>query len=649
VTLTNASNDFGGTATVTGANVSLVDANALTAALTASGTGALQSAGNLAASGSAAGLTTTTTAGGTTSFGATTVTGNLGVTSAGVVTQTGALNVTGTSTVTATGQDVTLTNASNDFGGTATVTGANVSLVDANALTAALTASGTGALQSAGNLAASGSAAGLTTTTTAGGTTSFGATTVTGNLGVTSAGVVTQTGALNVTGTSTVTATGQDVTLTNASNDFGGTATVTGANVSLVDANALTAALTASGTGALQSAGNLAASGSAAGLTTTTTAGGTTSFGATTVTGNLGVTSAGAATQTGALNVTGTSTVTATGQDVTLTNAGNDFGGTATVTGANVSLADANAIDLGATTASGNLAVTSVGAVTDSGTLTVTGTTTVTAGAANVTLDQAANTYTGNLAITTTGNVELAGDAQATTTVSPTANNITLRNFNSSTAGLSLTAVNDVIIGTNNQVAGDLALTGKQILGDSTMGVSSMTVEGSTIALTATTGDIGSIGGNVDGSTIPDINPNVLGLAALSGKTLNLSVPAGKVTYLLVDSASDFLGASFVGSNGATTANTWGCFTASECVNLDSTPSQLGQSVGTALVSSLLADAALQAFGTDNLTVAIQEGILTKIGVTPPGIDDIQGDLGSIDCESALEAGEIKSSESCGQ
>jgi hypothetical protein len=86
-------------------------------------------------------------------------------------------------------------------------------------------------------------------------------------------------------------------------------------------------------------------------------------------------------------------------------------------------------------------------------------------------------------------------------------------------------------------------------------------------------------------------------------------------------------------------------------VNLNNfTASQLGQSVGTAVVSSLLDDAAQQAFGTDNLTIAIKDGLLTTIGVTPPGIDDIQGDLGSVECEASLTAsGSIRSAAACGK
>ena len=84
----------------------------------------------------------------------------------------------------------------------------------------------------------------------------------------------------------------------------------------------------------------------------------TTNFGNTSIAGNLSQTGAGALTQTGGttLAVTGTSGfANGAGNDITLANVGNDFGGAVTLTSANnVSLRDANALDLSGTV-SGNL------------------------------------------------------------------------------------------------------------------------------------------------------------------------------------------------------------------------------------------------------------------------------------------------------
>ena len=73
---------------------------------------------------------------------------------------------------------------------------------------------------------------------------------------------------------------------------------------------------------------------------------------------------------------------------------GNNFSTVAITSGRNVALADANALDLGASTISGTLNVTTSGAITDSGNLVVTGTTTLAAGAGNdITLNTAGNNF----------------------------------------------------------------------------------------------------------------------------------------------------------------------------------------------------------------------------------------------------------------
>ena len=64
-------------------------------------------------------------------------------------------------------------------------------------------------------------------------------------------------------------------------------------------------------------------------------------------------------------------------------NNANDFSTVSIVSGNTVMLNDVNALDLGASTISGGLTVTTNGAITDSGNLTVVGPTILTAGAAN--------------------------------------------------------------------------------------------------------------------------------------------------------------------------------------------------------------------------------------------------------------------------
>ena len=111
---------------------------------------------------------------------------------------------------------------------------------------------------------------------------------------------------------------------------------------------------------------------------------------------SLTVAAGGAITQTGTLNVTGITTIAAAGQTVALGNA-NQFGGGVAVTGADVTLADADSIDLRASTVSGNLAVTATtGTITQSGALNVTGNSTFTAAdGQSISLTSAGNTFSG--------------------------------------------------------------------------------------------------------------------------------------------------------------------------------------------------------------------------------------------------------------
>ncbi len=104
----------------------------------------------------------------------------------------------------------------------------------------------------------------------------------------------------------------------------------------------------------------------------------------TTSTGTLALTSTGAITQSGPITAAGPTTLTAgAGNNITLTHAANDFTTVSVVSGNTVMLNDVNALDLGASTMSGTLTVTTNGAITDSGNLTVAGPTILTAGAAN--------------------------------------------------------------------------------------------------------------------------------------------------------------------------------------------------------------------------------------------------------------------------
>jgi filamentous hemagglutinin family protein len=208
------------------------------------------------------------------SLGQIVATGNLTVTSGSHLTQTGPVQVDGSSALTATAGDITLANASNDFTGALTISAANISLRDANALPlATLTASG--------------------------------------NTDIVTNGHITQTGPISIGGTTDITAGGGNVVLANASNDFIGVVSASGADINLRDVNTLTlAALTSTGQSTITTDGDVA-------------------FGTTSVRGNLSVISGnGNISQTQTMGVTGSASFNAGTGTVDLSNASNVFGAT---------------------------------------------------------------------------------------------------------------------------------------------------------------------------------------------------------------------------------------------------------------------------------------------------------------------------------
>jgi filamentous hemagglutinin family protein len=237
IVLANAGNDFDGAVSVDGSSVTLNDSDTLV-------------------------------------LGRIVATGNLAVTSAASLTQTGALQIAGTSNFVSTSGDVTLANASNDFVGAVSATGSGISLRDANALVLA-------------SVSAS------------------------GNLALTSNGNLTQTAAMAVTGNALINAGAGDIVLSNAANDFASPVTVSGGNVNLRDANALTfTSLTATGSANITTDGAVA-------------------FGPTSVRGNLAVVSGnGAISQTSNMGVSGAASFNAGTGSVDLSNTTNVFGAT---------------------------------------------------------------------------------------------------------------------------------------------------------------------------------------------------------------------------------------------------------------------------------------------------------------------------------
>jgi trimeric autotransporter adhesin len=425
-------------------------------------------------------------------------TGNLTISGTGAVSQTsGALVIKGATSVTAgAANSVTLNTATNDFqGDLSVVSGNNVSLRDANALV-------------------------------------LGASNVSGTLTVVTAGAVTQSGALSVTGATSLTAgAANDITLNNAANNFGGAvSTVSGRNVALTDANALTlGASTVSGTlgvnttGAIAQSGALIvagattlAAGAANNITLTTTTNNFTGavsvasgnnvslrdanaldLGASTVSGTLAVTTNGALTQSGALAVGGATTLVAgAANSITLNNAGNDFTGAVAVTsGLNVSLADVNALVLGASTVSGTLGISTAGDITQTGTLAVTGATTLAAGAANnIALTTTTNNFTGAVSVASGNNVSLRDTnalALGASNVSGTLTVVTAGAVTQSGA-LSVTGATSLAAGATNDITLNNAT--------NNFGGAVSTVSGRNVALTD--GDAISLGASAVSGTL---------------------------------------------------------------------------------------------------------------------------------------------------
>ncbi len=429
ITLDNPNNFIGAVAVVSGKNVTLNDVNALklgqstiSGNLVLTAAGLVTDAGAVAVSG-----TTRLTAGaahdifldnannfggavtvvsgrdvvlrdtGALTLGTSTVNRNLAIAAAGTVADSGNLSVAGTTTLAAgAGGNITLDNANNFVGAVTVASGRDVTLRDTGALT-------------------------------------IGGASVSGNLALTAAGVVTDTGSLAVAGTTRLTAgAANDITLNNA-NDFGGAVTVvSGRNVTLNDVGALglgastiggnlvaTAAGGLTGSGALSVAGTtLLTAGSASdivldgannfGGTVTVTNGrdvtlrdtGALDLGASSIGRNLSITAGGALTDSGNLAIAGTTTIAAGAtNDITLDNA-DSFGGAVTVvSGRDVTLRGTGALELGASTVSGDLSVTARGPITGGGILSIAGTTLLSAGAANDIVLDAANNFGGTVTV----------------------------------------------------------------------------------------------------------------------------------------------------------------------------------------------------------------------------------------------------------
>ena len=572
ITLTNGGNDFAGTTNLTGGTTQITDKNALTlgtvntGALTAVSTGALN-------------------------LGTATVAGNLAATSHnGVISQGGVLTVSGTSAINAGTGAITLANTGNDFGGVTSLTGGTTQITDKNALT--LGTLSTGAL-----------------TAVSTGTMNVGQGSVGGNLSATSHnGAISQSGALAVNGSSTINAGTGAITLANTGNDFAGTTNLTGGTTQISDKNALTlgtlstGALTAVSTGAMN-------------------------VGQGSVSGNLSATSHnGAISQAGALNIAGSSAINAGSGAITLTNTGNDFVGTASLTGGKTQVSDKNALTLGAVNA-GALSVTAGGDLALGGSVKGSATT----------LKSGSKISQGTTGILTVSS--LSGQSTDTTTLNLankigslgdfSANNLAITNAQALTVSGTVNGGASTALTTT---AGDLAINGSVIGNNTVLKSAGSLTEGANGSITAHMLS-GKVAGDtaLDGNNLIDILGNFdADFSFTNGQTLTVSDPliGGPILKLTTTAGDLIINAAISGTS--TTLNSAGAITqgAGSVITADTLT---GHSAGATTLNGAnhigtLGDFNASSFELTNAQALTVSGAVN--GGTSTSLTTLSGDLG---------------------
>jgi hypothetical protein len=522
----------------------------------------------------------------------------LDLTAAGTITQSGALTITGTPTFTIRSGnfDILLASATNNFLTTPVIsTAAGGSIRDFSLRNIAATAQIPTLPTGLRNLTLIFNNTNLT----------LPAVTLSGNLIATAGSSISQLGALVVNGSGVIAnfsaGSGSNITLTDLSNDFTTLQITSGNDVSISDINSLilgtstvSGNLTVATNGAITQSGMLNVSGSgkistfAAGALNNVTLNNTSnnfsaiaisnandvsitdlnalSLGTSAVSGNLIIISNGDITQIGALTVNGLGKIATfsagASNNIALTNVGNDFTTVAINTANNVSIVDANALDLGMSTISGTLTVTTNGSITSSGNLSVGNTATFSAGATNnITLNNnndfisdvriisannvvlndvddlelGAATISGTLDITTGDYITNSGalSVVGATTINSNGNDVTLGNASNNFSSVAITSGRDVLItDIDALVLGSSTITGNLTVNSSGTITQSgaLTINGSGKVATFAAGSSNDItlnnvannfsiveissGNNV---SISDVNALILGPSIISG------------------------------------------------------------------------------------------------------------------------------------
>jgi hypothetical protein len=523
------------------------------------------------------GDTVTFTTGATTgdlNLATSTIREGLSLTVAGALTQTGTVKVTDDATINTGTNNITLTNASNEFGRLVLTSAAVVDIVESGntdlgtSSVTSLKITSTGDIEDSGTLTVAGLAeliAGsgsltldsdasnfgslklsirddiaVTEAAGTGGTagTALAGVTTQGDFTLTAAGAVTESAGTTVVvlGDVTINAAGQDITLNRIGNIFGDQATdgitFTGANVTLFEINPtvlspnLAAPSTATGTLTIRSTGSITAAG-------VVTAGGATTLIA------------------GDTDLDGTSN---NPEVISLANAGNAFG-TLTLQGGVVTIHDSTSgTTLGASTVS-SLTLTSVGGnVTQTGNLSVTDLLSITAnnGAGNVNLANETQTNILNR-ISITGNNVSIDDTNAGNTSGTVIDFLDVNgDFSLDTTGNVTASSKDITIDGNTNITA----TGSVNL-DPVFGNDVNVTAGGSVTLDAVgnlvLGDI-TAGGNLmitaTGNVTNDTTDNGFGTLEVNG---NVTVAAGGTVFIdVLNSMSNITGSL----TGATTTVT---------------------------------------------------------------------------------------------
>ncbi|OPY80272.1 MAG: Heme/hemopexin-binding protein precursor [Syntrophus sp. PtaU1.Bin005] len=322
---------------------------------------------------------------------------NAGLTAGSGVTQNGgSFIVTGKASLATGTNDIDLTASGNDFE-TVSATGRNVALVDSTGINlSTTTASGALSVRAGGDITDSGkvSVSGKTTlnsgesdivlnygksdygTVSATGRNvtlvdstgiNLSTTTASGALSVRAGGDITDSGKVSVSGKTTLNSGESDIVLNYGKSDYG-TVSAIGRNVTLVDSTGIN-------------------------LTTTTAS------------GALSVRAGGDITDSGRISVSGTTTLNAGTHDIVLNTSTNDFSKVIVKAGKKLTLVDADDLNLGGSTLSGAVTVTSHGSLTLLGSLN--------AGTNRVTLNAGSGAINGAYTLTA-GNATLSGSTIGT-------------------------------------------------------------------------------------------------------------------------------------------------------------------------------------------------------------------------------------------